>query len=131
MREENGKSHLIAQRYKRRRHVLKATENNWGEPVLFRRTSNNVVKTISRVATDKTNNLNLFKPDPEEIQSTREQVRGYVSIRCNAESSYTKTQEVGDGHSSADGRDRITLSEQRAISRNMQLMKHKYQRRML
>jgi hypothetical protein len=131
MREESGKEHLIAQRCKRRRHVLKVTENNWGEPVLYLRQGNYVVKTISRVATDKTNNLNIIKPDPDGIQSMREQVRGYMNIRWNAESSYIKTQEVGDGHSSEDGRDRITLSEQRAISLNMQLMKHKHQRRML
>lgn len=111
--------------------MLKVTENNWGEPVLFRRTSNSVVMTIERVATDKTNNLNIIKPDPDDIHSTREQVKGYISIRWNTESSYVKTQEVGDGHSSDDGRDRITLSEQRTISLNKQLMKHKHQRRML
>jgi hypothetical protein len=109
--------------------VLKVTESNWGEPVMFPIISTYADKTYKRVAA-KSKNLNVVKSVPDVIFSIREQMRGCMRIRRNAEIGYVKDQEVGDGHSSEDGMDRTTLSEQRAISLNMQLMKHKCQGRM-
>jgi hypothetical protein len=99
--------------------------------VLCPKTSKSAVKTIGRVVAKNKINLSVVKSVSDGILSMSEQMRGCKRIRRNAENVYVKAQEAGDGHISEDGRDRITLSERRAISLNMRLLKHKSQGRML
>jgi hypothetical protein len=109
--------------------VLKTYENNRGEPVLCLG-GKRAVKTENRV-TATIKNLNIDTLATGDIQSKREQVKGYSIIRWKAERLIIKIQEVGDGYSSDDDKDNTTLSMRRAISLNEQLTRHKGRRRML
>jgi len=68
--------------------------------------------------TPRTKNQSTATAVPPMLTGNLEQLRISPDIRRNAESSDDAAWEVGDGHSSEDGKDNITLPERRAISLN-------------
>jgi len=113
--EESGNMHSIWRRCKRRRHELKVTDSNWGDPASFQSTNRLItIDGLSRL-------INLAKIDsyPLDFAEISGCVRISSDIRRKAESLNDVIQEVGDGHSSDDGEDNITSLEQRAISLTM------------
>ena len=110
--EESGSMHSIWRRCKRRWHESTVFDSNWGDPVSFQNIIGpKILNSLSRL-------IKLVERISYPHASTEES--GYVRIssviRRKVERLNDVTQEVGDGHSSADGEDNITSLERRAIS---------------
>jgi hypothetical protein len=112
IREGNGYEHLMARRCKRRWHATKVSQSNWGDSVRFRQEEG--LRRFEGVV--PANNQEHRGRRSPRCSGTRERLGISFGIRRKVESRGKAVQRVGDGHSSWDDKDNITLSMQRAIS---------------
>jgi hypothetical protein len=115
IREETGREHLMARRCKRWWHALKVSQSNWGGSARFRQEEG--LRRFEGVV--PVNNQEHGGRRSPKCSGTEERLGISSGIRRKAESRSEAVQRVGDGHSSRDDKDNITLSMRRAISLGM------------
>ncbi len=115
IREENGREHLMTRRCKRRRHALKVSSSNWGGSVRFRQEE--WLRRFEGVV--PVNNQGCQGRRSPKCPGMKERLGISPGITRKAESRGEAVQRVGDGHSSRNDKDNITLFMRRAISSGM------------
>ena len=114
--EENGYEHPATRRCKRRWHVSKVSSSNWGESALFRHKAKGTGTIQGLPCAEALNNHECEGWRSPSRSEKKERLGIIEGIRRKAEIPRDAVQRVGDGHSSLDGKDNITLPMRRAIS---------------